>query len=734
MVTGMDCIDGSLASHCRVLGVPRIRAPAAHEHIFMTDQPLARLLPALACALLAAPTRAQDPVPPAGGFPVLEQLNQLVTYSDGYQTRFDLRMPDPGQVAPPATGWPMLLMVHGFTGSRSFFTASGEAASFASRGYVTVTYDVRGQGNAKALNPTGGTTVSGKFEKGDMAELFHLLEQQLGPQMDFERLAVFGTSQGGDHAWAAAAFSEQLLPEARGAITHFPRITAVVPRAGTPNSPELWNPQGAAFPGNFTRLWFRTTAVLEPAYEAQLQQTFLAQDFTGLSDLLRNDPWRGDAALLPTSDVAVFLQYSWDDFVIAENAVIDGFNSLPSTTPRLAHLSTGIHGSPVNDLEADLSSSLSERWLDHVVKGFADDVALQPDFLLANIPADDAVAASASSVWNLVQTSSYPATGTTTDTTLYLRQSGALSPSPPTGSEPAETIQHRVAPGFDPAAWVLTGNNTAQVLASVPLSSVEYRDAPLPAAKQLIGRGTARIHVDSIAPNLQLSVALFDEDPSGQLRYVTSGFRCVRGRAPGVTAYDVEMRGTNYTFPAGHRLVVAVENHTWHRPLGIDELRTVPYFEDYDFDCLHTATEASRVTLPLTDPLLSARASATELSVVTGGSASLPVDGSPLRAGSTYLLLASVSGSAPGVVYAGQTIPINPDGVTSLALGAPGSPPFSSFLGVLDASGQATASFDLLPGQLPLSAVGLRVSFAGLTVEPSGALSTSAASYTELVL
>ena len=204
-------------------------------------------------AALSTTLTAQAPAMPAGGFPLTETLGQLYTYADGFRTRYDVRMPDPAQVAPPATGWPCVMMVHGFPGARGFFGITGEAAALASRGYITLTYDVRGQGETRTLNPANqGTTFSARLEVADMAELFHALEAQLGSQMDFDRLGVTGTSQGGDHSWQAAVWSELPMPAARGSITHFPKITVAQPRSATHDYAELWNPDGNAFAGTFS--------------------------------------------------------------------------------------------------------------------------------------------------------------------------------------------------------------------------------------------------------------------------------------------------------------------------------------------------------------------------------------------------------------------------------------------------------------------------------------------------
>ena len=65
------------------------------------------------------------------------------------------------------------------------------------------------------------------------------------------------------------------------------------------------------------------------------------------------------------------------------------------------------------------------------------------------------------------------------------------------------------------------------------------------------------------------------------------------------------------------------------------------------------------------------------------------------NAGRTYVLLAGVSGTVPGVTFAsGTTLPLNFDAFTRVALSLANTPVFEGFLGTLDDAGRARARFD----------------------------------------
>ncbi len=104
----------------------------------------------------ALSAQCADPTPPLGGFPVSTVTDRLVTYSDGFKTRADYRYPSAN---PGSCGWPMLVLVHGFPGTKSGGGLISNAISFAKLGFFVVTYDVRGQGSSIALNPGKGTVI-----------------------------------------------------------------------------------------------------------------------------------------------------------------------------------------------------------------------------------------------------------------------------------------------------------------------------------------------------------------------------------------------------------------------------------------------------------------------------------------------------------------------------------------------------------------------------------------------
>ncbi len=109
--------------------------------------------------------------------------------------------------------------------------------------------------------------------------------------------------------------------------------------------------------------------------------------------------------------------------------------------------------------------------------------------------------------------------------------------------------------------------------------------------------------------------------------------------------------------------------------------------------------------------------SALHVSGAAGGSVSFAVHGGAARAGRKYLLALSASGSAPGTPAGSVTIPLNFDAVTSIGFQFLNTPLFANFGGLLDASGNAAATWIVPPG-LPAAAAGVPLQFAAFTLGP----------------
>lgn len=111
-----------------------------------------------------------------------------------------------------------------------------------------------------------------------------------------------------------------------------------------------------------------------------------------------------------------------------------------------------------------------------------------------------------------------------------------------------------------------------------------------------------------------------------------------------------------------------------------------------------------------------------EMSVSKGGLQHLNLHAGGDQAGQWYLILGSISGTAPGVCVQDVTIPLNYDIYTEFTLTRPNAGFISNQLGRLDMGGNAQADFFVPPG-LAKGLEGMEINHAFVVVSRDGRLS-----------
>lgn len=102
-----------------------------------------------------------------------------------------------------------------------------------------------------------------------------------------------------------------------------------------------------------------------------------------------------------------------------------------------------------------------------------------------------------------------------------------------------------------------------------------------------------------------------------------------------------------------------------------------------------------------------------------GAAQHLTIDVGPAHADRGYLVVGSVSGTAPGFAVGGVHVPLNPDFWSATTIGHPNSPLLQGTLGSLDANGRGVAAIRLPPLPLP-SLHGLSLAHAAVVFDKNG--------------
>lgn len=679
----------------------------------------------LSCVLAVLATLgglpAQDPVPPAGGFPVAERdyapggALGPVTWVDGVVTALHVYHP----VAPaPASGWPCVLLVHGGDGNRNIQPLRARGRLLARAGYVCLAYDVRGEGVTVAANPPGFDASEGARLR-DVAEVFARANTWLpaGVSVDPTRLAVTGESLGGRTSFRAAAWSGQPLPAPLGPYTTLPRIAAVAPRIAP------LDVAGDAVVDGLLLNAEVATGIYERGPSDPYYPWLLAEDFPAIAAALTADPLRNFLPRLQVSRVPMLITNCWDDAKHQLASTVDALPLLPPTLPVHTYWTTNGHGTAPNDGEQLANDEAIRRWFDHFLKGRANGVPFEPKHESGVAPAGRAAHLDSGATWGHALAPSWPPAGTTT-TSLFLRSAGgqSLAAAAPTAVEPAAVVANvALAPGYGIAAFCADQRSPSALVAAWALDNEVFTGAVLAQELQILGRPRFSATVDATAGDFLVTAALYAVGPGGTEKLITAGTHGVRGGAAGVHALGIELDDTAFVLPAGSRLRLKLRNLPIHDAAGNTFVRFLP--------CFVAGATAVRIA-PATPARLDLPTRARSQAFVLPRLATVPVASGPLhtlqvaagasRAGQFYLLLLGASGFGPGAVFAPEVLPIQLDPWSYAVAAAPTGPWFPGFAGTLDAAGRATATVDLRALVLPPQLLGMRWTTAVLGLDGGG--------------
>jgi predicted acyl esterase len=168
-----------------------------HTPIVSPQYADARMLGAL--ALISAAAALVAPAPHAAGAD-FTKVDTFVTMSDGVRIAVTYYTP---AGAPPAGGWPAVMMFHGIGQTRNSFDIKNWSANRVAEaylvpdGYAVLTFDARAHGESGGL-----FSLDGPRELEDTRTLFKWLATR--PNVDPDRVGAFGVSLGGGMVWLAA--------------------------------------------------------------------------------------------------------------------------------------------------------------------------------------------------------------------------------------------------------------------------------------------------------------------------------------------------------------------------------------------------------------------------------------------------------------------------------------------------------------------------------------------------
>ena len=451
----------------------------------------------------------------------------------------------------PEGGWPGILFTHGHGDAGSKASTIGQGRRFADRGYLTVCYSIRGQGDSEGL-----TFHMGPREVFDLQDMIDwVLREQ---PVHKEKLGAVGSSQGGWHSHMAAA--------------HHPGVATVVPQNIHTRHDDF------AVRNNCLTKWFFTRTMRRRIMSAGFQELTRQWALSGDWDLIRE--W-----LRPCSPIIfvdrvkcpVFIVHGWHDVGMPPNEVVEMYNLLK--VPKKLYLGGGGHEGQDDSGAQSLRAELIDRWLDHWLKGDENGIMEEPPITYTRRP-----------TWDHGTLDALPAKDAKTET-LFLRHGGKLSSEKEDNVQTHANVNNRLL-DRDYTLTSAVMDDMEGVPSALAREVISFEGNLLAEPTEILGAPVARFKMLCNRPTLQVHAELFDISPEGEETLITRGDFGDRSVHPG-SHLDVEitLRTIGYSLGTGHRLRLDVTNY--------NTTYTFPYFEPFCARLYYDREHASLIEIPM---------------------------------------------------------------------------------------------------------------------------------------
>lgn len=522
--------------------------------------------------------------------------------SSSSMIHLDARVYIPDGVGAPA---PVVVVMHGYGGSKTQGSVVAVAQDLASQGYVVLTPSARGFGESDGL-----VTLGGSNEINDLKTV--ILAMQNGvigdspainiPVNAASKFGVTGASYGGGYVFEIMR-------------THVPGLTAVAPVIGwtdlyqalSPNDVPKISYQLALFAGGFD--------TSHPNYDNVLYD-WARDSIDGHPENMRtggpqnNIDWRS-VIFNPTElTVPVFVVQGWHDWLFPAEQATSLFQS--ATAIPFFKMYIGGLGHPPADSDVTTPEALYLRgqlirWFDYWLKGVANGITSEPRVTVG--PERTALWSEAS----LVKADTFPLPGTI-NSTYYFNGAQLLATGPkgksqivkPTSGLPTVLLPLQNAIGQDAAtligaiiavnATINTGGDVFSPNLNTGLDTtanfLSYTTAPLSQNIHVVGQPQFRLSVSATNSTAYYYAEVTEISANGSEHLVSRGaFKDHTANFGGAHEIDFSGLGMNHVFDAGNQIRVRVAS------------RDFPYFyvtsSQPTIKIYRTSAHPSSVVLPV---------------------------------------------------------------------------------------------------------------------------------------
>ena len=285
--------------------------------------------------------------------------------SDGVDIAASYYIPDG---APPAGGWPAVMLLHGIGESRDDATnAIGMSINqiaetyLVPQGYAALTFDARGHGQSGGL-----VAIDGPREIQDVRELFTWLAGQ--PLIDAQHIGAYGYSYGGGAVWRATA---EGVP-----------FAAIVPATTWTDLYSALAPQNFAHSGVVLGFYQSIANRASPELQPIVNDLLAGQNLPAVHPFADA---RSSRALLGNIHAPTFVMQGRRDFAFDVDQALAAYSRL--NVPKRLYLADFGHApSPLPAGELQHVMPEAREWFDRYLKGLPNGIDTRPPVEIAPDP------------------------------------------------------------------------------------------------------------------------------------------------------------------------------------------------------------------------------------------------------------------------------------------------------------------------------------------------------------
>ena len=270
--------------------------------------------------------------------------------------------------APPAGGWPAVMLLHGLGESRDDATnavgmSTNQVAEtyLVPQGYAALTFDARGHGQSGGL-----VGIDGPREIQDVRELFNWLAGH--PEVNAQKIGAYGYSYGGGAIWRATA---EGVP-----------FAAIVPATTWTDLYSSLAPQDFAHSGVVLGFWNSIVSRADPSLSPIVNDLLSGQNLGAVHAFADA---RSSRALLGNIHVPTFVMQGRRDFAFDTDQALAAYSRL--NVPKRLYLADFGHA-PSSRPAGELDHVLPEvrEWFDRYLKGVPNGIDTRPPVEIAPDP------------------------------------------------------------------------------------------------------------------------------------------------------------------------------------------------------------------------------------------------------------------------------------------------------------------------------------------------------------